>query len=165
MDKALVCLLLLLTGCAAAPPDTLRGLSGTLAPCPGAPRCVSSRAEDPEKRVPPLRFAGSPAQQRRALAAVVQSMDGGEVITAKGDYVHATFTSDWFGFVDDVEFVLTGSEIIHVRSSSRIGYYDFGVNRARVEEIRDRLRQHTNSQAAREAVCLSCASGARANSR
>lgn len=165
MNKALVCLLLVLTGCAAAPPDTLRGLSGTLAPCPGAPRCVSSQAENPEKRVPPLHFPGPPAQQRRAIVAVVQSMEGGEVATAKGDYVHATFTSDWLGFVDDVEFVLTGSEGIQVRSSSRIGYYDFGVNRARVEEIRDRLRQRANSQAAREAVCLPCASDARANSR
>lgn len=90
--------------------------------------------------MPPLRFPGSLVEQRQAIVAVVGSMAGGQVITAQGDYVHATYTSDWFGFVDDVEFVLTGSELIQVRSSSRIGYYDFGVNQARVAEIRRCLK-------------------------
>lgn len=138
-------LLLGLAGCAAAPPDNLRGVDGsTLASCPAAPHCVSSLAEDSDHRVPPLRFPGSQAAQRQAIVSVVQSMDGGQIITAQGDYVHATYTSDWFGFVDDVEFVLTGSALIQVRSSSRIGYYDFGVNRARVAEIRSRLKARTN---------------------
>lgn len=140
-------LLCALVGCAAAPPDNLRGADGgTLAPCPDAPHCVSSRADEPDHRVPPLRCAASPAEQRRAIVAVVHSMDGGEVITANGDYVHATYTSDVFGFVDDAEFVLTGSEIIQVRSSSRIGYYDFGVNKARVAEIRRRLQERPACQ-------------------
>lgn len=140
--RALASLLLLaLAGCAAAPPDNLRGVDGgALAPCPDAPHCVSSKVQDPDHRVPPLRFPGSLVEQRQAIVAVVGSMAGGQVITAQGDYVHATYTSDWFGFVDDVEFVLTGSELIQVRSSSRIGYYDFGVNQARVAEIRRCLK-------------------------
>lgn len=137
--------LLGLAGCAAAPPDNLRGVDGgMLAPCPDAPHCVSSRAEDSDHRVPPLHFPGSFAEQRQAIVAVVRSMDGGKVIVAQGDYVHATFTSDLFGFVDDVEFVLTGNNTIQVRSSSRIGYYDFGVNRARVAEIRRRLQKRAD---------------------
>lgn len=134
-------LLLALMGCAAAPPGNLRGVQGdALAPCPDAPHCVSSKASDPDHHIPPLRFPGPLAEQRGAIVSVVQSMDDGKIITAQGDYVHATYTSDWFGFVDDVEFVLTGNALIQVRSSSRIGYYDFGVNRARVAEIRRRLK-------------------------
>lgn len=133
--------LLALAGCAASPPDSLRGVDGaSLAPCPSAPRCVSSQAEDPGKRVPPLHHAGTRQASRRAIVSVVEAMEASRVVTAEGDYVHATYTSDWLGFVDDVEFVINRGTRIDVHSSARIGYYDFGVNRARVEAIRRRLQ-------------------------
>lgn len=55
-------------------------------------------------------------------------------------YVHATFKSKVFGFVDDVEFIFNDAQkLIHVRSAARTGYYDFGVNRRRVEWLRKAL--------------------------
>ena len=53
------------------------------------------------------------------------------------DYIHAEFRSLVFQFVDDVEFYFPPEKsIIHVKSASRSGYYDFGVNRRRVERVR-----------------------------
>jgi uncharacterized protein (DUF1499 family) len=58
-------------------------------------------------------------------------------VTQRDGYLHVEFTSATMGFVDDVEFVLDApARTIHVRSSSRLGYRDFGVNRERVEKIR-----------------------------
>ena len=53
-------------------------------------------------------------------------------------YLHAEFTSRIFRFVDDVEFLLEDG-IIHVRSASRVGRWDLGANRARIEDIRGRF--------------------------
>ncbi len=67
-------------------------------------------------------------------------MKRARIITAQKGYIHAEFTSFLFRFVDDVEFVLDeGSKTIHVRSASRVGYSDLGVNRKRVEAIRSRF--------------------------
>jgi uncharacterized protein (DUF1499 family) len=42
--------------------------------------------------------------------------------------------------VDDVEFWFdAAAKTIHFRSASRSGYYDFGVNRKRMEELRRKL--------------------------
>jgi Uncharacterized protein conserved in bacteria len=68
---------------------------------------------------------------------VLKAMDGASLVEVQPDYIHATFTSTIMRFVDDVEFQFpAGTHQIQVRSASRIGYYDFGVNRARVEKIR-----------------------------
>jgi uncharacterized protein (DUF1499 family) len=62
------------------------------------------------------------------------------IVTAEECYLHAEFTSALFRFVDDVEFLLDdGTKTIHVRSASRVGYSDLGVNRRRVEAIRYRF--------------------------
>jgi uncharacterized protein (DUF1499 family) len=64
-------------------------------------------------------------------------------------YVHAKFTSRFFRFVDDVEFCIDDDlRIIHVRSSSRVGYFDFGVNRRRIERIRANFAVLTASDSA-----------------
>jgi len=56
------------------------------------------------------------------------------------DYLHAECRSAWFGFVDDLELHLRPSEAsIAVRSASRLGYSDLGVNRRRVEDLRASL--------------------------
>jgi uncharacterized protein (DUF1499 family) len=62
---------------------------------------------------------------------------GGVVVSTDGNYVHAVFTSRLFRFRDDVEFLVASDEgIVHVKSASRVGHSDFGVNRKRVETIR-----------------------------
>jgi len=62
---------------------------------------------------------------------------GGKIITKQPNYIHIEYTSDLFKFVDDVEFYFPDNQkIIHMKSSSRTGHYDFGVNRKRLEKIR-----------------------------
>jgi len=60
------------------------------------------------------------------------------IVTAGETYLHAEFTSAVFRFVDDVEFLLDDAEkVVHVRSASRVGHSDLGVNRKRVEALRE----------------------------
>ena len=82
------------------------------------------------------------------LIAVLRGMRGARVKTVQPGYVHAEFTTLLFRFVDDVEFLLDGgSKTIDVRSASRVGYYDLGVNRRRVEAIRARFEAlHRNGR-------------------
>ncbi len=108
-------------------------VDGRLTACPASPNCVSSEAGAvAEKEVAPL-----PAGVWIRLPDTIVEMGG--VVTAQGDdYVAAEFTSETFGFVDDVEF-RRADEAVHVRSASRVGYSDRGVNRARVDALRAAL--------------------------
>jgi uncharacterized protein (DUF1499 family) len=66
------------------------------------------------------------------------------VVARTESYLHAEFTSLFFRFVDDVEFLVDdAAKVIHVRSASRLGRSDLGVNRKRVERIRARWREAT----------------------
>jgi uncharacterized protein (DUF1499 family) len=87
--------------------------------------------------IAPLPLVGSPAAAIDRLRTIVAAMPGAAVITARDDYLYATFTTPVLRFVDDVEFYAAPAEnVVHVRSSSRLGRRDFGVNRARIETIR-----------------------------
>jgi uncharacterized protein (DUF1499 family) len=70
------------------------------------------------------------------LLGVLNGMERGLIVQSGDAYIHAEFRSAAFGFVDDVEFQFGPPGVIQVRSASRTGYYDFGVNRERVEAIR-----------------------------
>jgi uncharacterized protein (DUF1499 family) len=71
------------------------------------------------------------------LIGVIQGIKRCRIITMDDHYIHAEFTSAFFRFVDDVEFYFDSeAKIIHMRSASRIGYSDFGVNRERLEKVR-----------------------------
>lgn len=107
------------------------------APCPDSPNCVSSLSEDSDHRIEPLRYASSAEAARERLLGVLRGLPRVRIVTSEPQYIHAEFTSAVFRFVDDVEFRIVGRDnLIHVRSASRVGYYDFGANRRRVEEIR-----------------------------
>ncbi len=111
-----------------------------LSPCPKSPNCVSSLSEDKSQQVEPLTYNAPLDEAREKLISVIHSMKRSEIVTAENNYLHATFTSFLFRFVDDVEFSFDDErKIIDVRSASRTGYSDFGVNRSRVEEIRRRF--------------------------
>lgn len=130
----------LLAGCSAGAANLRATNNGQLAPCDSGPHCVSSLSTDPDRHVDPLTYSGARAAAMQRLVTVVSGMDGAKIVEQTPGYLHATYTSDVFGFVDDVEFVLPAdSDKIDVRSSSRIGYYDFGVNRGRVATIRKRF--------------------------
>ena len=92
-----------------------------------------------EQRVAPLRYDGDAAQARARLLGVLNGMERARIVQSTDDYVHVEFRSAVFGFVDDVEFYFSPPGTLQVRSASRTGYYDFGVNRERVETLRVRF--------------------------
>ena len=83
---------------------------------------------------------GEPAAAFDRLRALLAGAPRTVIVTATDDYLHAVCRTR-LGFADDIECRLcpTG-RVIHVRSASRIGIYDFGVNRRRVEALRRRLQ-------------------------
>lgn len=152
-----------LAGCAALGPGPVgQAAGGRLQPCPAAPHCVSSDAADAGQRIAALAIRGDPAVAWQALRAYLVTVPRVAIVAADGGaapaYLHATATSSLMGFVDDVEFVLRAPDAggtsgaggtpgaasapaaIAMRSASRVGYYDFGVNRARLEAVRAALR-------------------------
>src|ERR1700681_1684658 len=123
---------------AGRPPAALGVRDGKLAPCPNRPNCVSSAAGDARHSIAPIAFRGDPATAMAKMAAVVRAMPGLTIVTVKPDYLHAEFASSVFGFVDDVELALDPrTQTFAVRSAARLGYGDFGVNRKRIEGIRN----------------------------
>lgn len=117
--------------------DMLGIIDGKLTPCLDSPNCVSSQSEDPSHFIEPLRCNGSLVAARQRLLRVIGSMKRTRVISETENYIHVTFTSWFFRFTDDVEFHF-GKDVavIHVRSASRVGYSDLGVNRRRIEKLR-----------------------------
>lgn len=123
-------------------PDRPEPVPGRLAPCPRAPRCVSSDAAQAGQRIEPLVLRAGADDAWRAAAAAVEALPRTRVVTRTGDYLHAECRSAIFRFTDDLELELRAVDgIIAVRSCSRVGYYDFGVNRRRVESLREHMQQ------------------------
>ena len=113
---------------------------GKFAPCPSSPNCVSSQSNEAAHFVEPLRYADTQPDARERLLAIIHSLPRTQVLTDKNNYIHVTFRSLIFRFIDDVEFYFSeGEKLVHVRSASRVGYSDLGTNRKRVEEIRKRF--------------------------
>jgi uncharacterized protein (DUF1499 family) len=82
------------------------------------------------------------ANAQNSIRELIQSIPEAKIIQDDPGYIHAEFSSRFFKFVDDVEFVLDAeTRRIDYRSASRTGYYDFGVNRRRLERVRDHLSQ------------------------
>ena len=119
-------------------PTNLGVRDGKLAPCPSSPNCVSSQAPSSDKThaIDALRSTGDPAAAMQKLRTIVEGMPRTTVIESRPDYLYAEYSTPLMGFVDDVEFHHDGTAI-QVRSASRLGYSDLGVNRKRIEAIRD----------------------------
>ena len=101
---------------------------------------VSSTATTDYHRIAPLAAAPDPKATFSRLRTVVAAMPGAAIVESTPTYLYAEYTTRWLGFVDDVEFLLDEpSGLIQVRSASRLGRKDFGVNRARIEAVRERL--------------------------
>jgi uncharacterized protein (DUF1499 family) len=126
-----------LSGCSGARPRDLGLRAGVLRPCPDTPNCVSSETGTPEtKRVAHFAAPGGAADLAR-LAGIVAAWPRTVVVSRSGDYLHAESTSLIMRFVDDVEFRYDSTaRVIQVRSASRLGRSDLGVNRKRVEGMR-----------------------------
>lgn len=117
-------------------PSNLGVKDGKLAACPGSPNCVNSQSDDAQSKIEPL-----PAVSIAEIKKVVESMERTTIIEEKDNYLYAEFKSKLMGYVDDVEFYLdSDANVVQVRSASRLGKSDLGVNRQRVEEIRSKLK-------------------------
>lgn len=123
-------------------PDHLGVKDGRLAPPKVTPNCVASQADpaDVEHYIAPISFQGDAKEAMAAVRKAVEGMHDATVIRQDGAYLYAEFRTRLMRFVDDVEFLHDGKAgLIHVRSASRLGRRDFGVNRARIEAIRARI--------------------------
>lgn len=116
-------------------PTNLGVSAGKLAPCPETPNCVCSQSEDSEHKIDPLRYVDI-----EDIKKVVNNMERTTIVEENENYLYAEFKSKLMGFVDDVEFQKDDiNQVVHVRSASRLGKSDLGVNRKRVESIRQAL--------------------------
>jgi uncharacterized protein (DUF1499 family) len=130
------------------PPNDLGVRDGKLKPPSRTENSVSSQANQwPEgahasryAQITPLAAGGNGNAQMGRLRALLAAWPGTRVVEDRADYLRVEFTTRWLRFVDDAEFWFDpASNVIHVRSASRLGRKDLGVNRARIEAIRAQL--------------------------
>ena len=113
-----------------------------ITPCPNSPNCVSSLSHDPDHKIEPLRHDLAENNAMVRLQKIIEDMPRTTITQATTRFLRAEFKSLIFRFVDDVELVAReASGVIHVRSASRVGYWDLGANRRRVEQIREKFAQ------------------------
>ncbi len=138
----LLSLSLCLFSCAGNQPDNLGVTADKLAPCPASPNCVCSDCDSAKHQIPPLLLAVPALQAWQAVHEQITALPRTRIVSVSDNYLHAECRSAVFGFVDDLELQLRPEEgIIAVRSAARLGYYDFGVNRKRIETLRSTLRK------------------------
>ena len=116
-------------------------VNGQLTHCPPSPNCVNSEyAGDTDHLATPVTLLqDDSAAINRIVIQSIESM-GGRIVSNEGNYIAATFTSRIFRFVDDFEVRIDeNSGLMHVRSASRVGYGDMGVNARRVEKFQKRF--------------------------
>jgi len=126
-------------------PGDLGVRDGRLAPPKRTPNNVNSQVDknaDAGHYIEPLRYRGDAPQAWAALRRVIDGMPRVKLITSAPGYLYAEFSTRLMGYVDDTEFYLDeNAGVIQVRSASRLGSSDFGVNRERIESIRAKLAQ------------------------
>ncbi|BCB04840.1 DUF1499 domain-containing protein [Bacillus sp. KH172YL63] len=104
--------------------------------------CVSSIDLTPYHSITPLPFSGDVEETRGKIMGILEQFEDVEIKESERQYIHAVFTSKWFKFKDDLEIFLDVSMgLVHIKSGSRLGYYDFKVNRKRVERIKSMYQQ------------------------
>ncbi len=135
MRICLVAIFILMAGCSHETPGDLT--MAKITSCPSKPNCVSSTAQDKAHSVAPIAFEGRADVAMARLKVVVASLPRTKLVSETADYLHYEVRTRFMGFVDDVEFGINEDKsVIEVRSASRVGYSDMGVNRKRVEAIR-----------------------------
>ncbi len=131
-------IIILVSSSIAVNPALAIGLdNGQLSPCPSSPNCVVSQNGDAEHEIEAIPYTGDRATAKETLLKVLSVVPRTEIVEKTDNYIHAESTSRIFKFVDDVEFYFPEDEnTIQVRSASRVGESDLGVNRRRIEQIR-----------------------------
>ena len=135
---ATVFVTILLSGCG-MPNDLGVSSDGQLKLPPSTPNCISSQAsiEDKEHYMQPWTY-DDPKETMQKLVQCIDEFGDTEIILSEDNYIQAVFTTGWMRWQDDVEFYLdTTNKLVHFRSASRIGYGDHGVNRKRMERLKE----------------------------
>ncbi|NER21179.1 MAG: DUF1499 domain-containing protein [Symploca sp. SIO1C2] len=108
-----------------------------LKPCPASPNCVISQNGDDTHSIKPITYQTDRETARKVLLKVLTVVPRTTVIEETENYIRTESSSSLLGFVDDGEFYFPEDEkVIHLRSASRLGESDLGVNRRRLEQIR-----------------------------
>ncbi len=138
----LLSLSLCLISCAGSQPTDLGVTADRLSPCPASPNCVCSDCDSIKHQITPFTLAVPAQQAWQTISELIAALPRIRMIAGSDDYLHVECRSAVFGFVDDLELHLRPEEgIIAMRSGARSGYYDFGVNRRRLEALRTTLRE------------------------
>lgn len=141
--------LILLAACSGRMPN-LGVENGQLMPCPTTPNCVNSQAKGQKNYIEPIRIVGNASEAKSHILKTLSGWSRSQIMVADDHYIRAEFTSRVFRFVDDVEFYYPDTKsketIMHVRSASRAGILDFGVNRRRIEKIRREINAINNER-------------------
>lgn len=133
---------LLLTSCGAFTEHRVGRFDDRLSACPAWPRCVSSFEDSERHGIAPLTLTAEPDRAWAAARLAVARMPRTRIVDEQADYLRAEVTSPWHFYTDDLELLLRADQQeIAIRSTGRIGYYDFEVNRDRVEALRTALCQ------------------------
>lgn len=115
--------------------------NGMLQACPATPNCVCSEYPVENAYVEPLSYTMTAEQAWEKIKRVI-STTGGTVITEEPGYLRVVYETPMLRYRDDVEFRQDdNNQRIQVRSASRVGQSDMGVNRKRVETIRIAFNQ------------------------
>ncbi|MFK5952216.1 MAG: DUF1499 domain-containing protein [Desulfobacterium sp.] len=108
-----------------------------LLPCPDSPNCVTSQAKTGKQAVRPLIYSTDKETAYAKIKQIVANQENATIVAETNEYLHVEFRSKFMGFVDDMEFWFPEDQpVIHLRSASRLGHSDFGVNGKRVQHIR-----------------------------
>jgi len=113
----------------------------TLKACPNKPNCVSSMATD-SHNIAPFRLKPNQTISPQQLSEFLKKIEPRISLEINKSHLHAEISSRFFAFIDDVDLIIDHKQqLIHLRSAARTGYYDFGVNRRRIEKLRTSLQQ------------------------
>lgn len=106
--------------------------------CPESPNCVSTKATKDTHYVEPIHFNKTPEDFKKFVEQILIKFPRTKLAHLENNYAHIEFTSLIFRFTDDVELFFDPAESkIHIRSASRIGHSDMGVNKKRVLKIKE----------------------------
>ena len=140
-NTILLSLILLTTMAQGASAEELMVRDQSLLPCPTSPNCVSTMDSVESHAIAPYRYQKPLYEAKALLIQIFNGFPRTELVKEEEGYLHFEVRSFLFGYVDDVEFRFDeASKTIHFRSAARSGYYDFGVNRKRMEDLRGMLK-------------------------
>ena len=126
----------ILTSTACAGVENIGMTEGKLAPCPDSPNCVSTQSEEKGHAMKPLPYLQTREASREKILSILKDMKRTEIVKLTESYIHVECRTALLHFTDDVAFFLDDTtRVVHFRSASRVGYYDFGLNRRRMKRI------------------------------